>query len=101
MTTPVRARASFYTKKTAHHEWSSRTGREWLLCALDVTCFEALRANVRTFDLAIEFDRDLLDVRTEGTIGNTMRMADITTSPSTIPQVRGAPKMKTSIFSPK
>lgn len=37
-------------------------------------------ANVRTFDLAIEFDRDLLDVRTEGTIGNTMRMADITTS---------------------
>lgn len=35
-------------------------------------------ANVRTFDLAIEFDRDLLDVRTEGTIGNTMRMADIT-----------------------
>ena len=80
MTTPVRARASFYTKKTTHHEWSSRTGREWLLCALDVTCFEALRANVRAFDLAIELDRDLLDVRAEGTIGDTMRMADITTS---------------------
>ena len=79
MTTPVRARASFYTKKTTHHEWSSRTGRDWLLCALDVTCFEALRANVRTFDLAIEFDRDLLDVRTEGTIGYAVGVADAAT----------------------
>lgn len=50
------------------------------LCALDVTSLEALGAYVSTLDLAIELDGDLLDVRTEGTIRDAMRVADVTTS---------------------
>lgn len=50
------------------------------LCALDVTSLEAFRAHVSTLDLAIELDGDLLDVRTEGTIRDAMRVADVTTS---------------------
>lgn len=50
------------------------------LCALDITSLQALGAHVSALDLAIELDSDLLDVRTEGTIRDAMRVADITTS---------------------
>lgn len=58
----------------------SKNRTRYPLCALDVTRLEALGANVSTLDLTIELDGDLLDVRTEGTIRNAMRVADVTTS---------------------
>lgn len=50
------------------------------LCTFDVSCFQALRANISALHLAVELDRDLLDIRAESTIRDTMRMADVTTS---------------------
>lgn len=51
-----------------------------LVYAFDVTGFQALRADIRTFDLTIQFDGGLLHIGTEHTIGNAMRMAHVMAS---------------------
>ena len=52
-----------------------------VLCALDLAGLHALRANVRLAHVALcILDRDTLDVRTEHAIGDTMGVADATTS---------------------
>lgn len=50
------------------------------LSALDLASLHALGANISTLYLAVNLDGDLLDIRTEGTIGNAVGVADVTTS---------------------
>ena len=50
------------------------------LCALDVTSLEAFSTHIGALDLAVELYCDLLDVRTEGTVRDAVRVADVTTS---------------------
>ncbi len=56
------------------------TRRSAKLCAFDLACLHALSANISTLYLAVYLDGNLLDVRTEGAVAYTMRVADATTS---------------------
>ena len=50
------------------------------LGALELASLDAGCAHVSTLNTAVHLDGDLLDVRTEGTVAHTVRVADATTS---------------------